>query len=64
MSEGAPEREGGDRVEEEARGSLARSKSTGDLCRFAVLHRAIPQRPSDELEGKQREKGAEELGYL
>jgi hypothetical protein len=54
----------GDRGEEEARGSLARSESTGDLCRFAVFRRAIPRRPGEELEGKQREKGAEALGYL
>jgi hypothetical protein len=33
MLEGAPERGGGDRGEEEARGSLARSNSTGDVCR-------------------------------
>jgi hypothetical protein len=50
MLEGAPEKGGGDRGEEEARGSLARSESTGDLCRFAVLRRAILQRPGDELE--------------
>jgi hypothetical protein len=49
---------------EGARGSSARSESTGDLCRLVVLRRAIPHRPSDELEGKQREKGAKELGYL
>jgi hypothetical protein len=41
MSEGAPERGGGDRGEEEARGSLARSDSTGVLCRFAVFRRGI-----------------------
>jgi hypothetical protein len=46
------------------RGSLARGNLAGDLCRFAVLRRAIPRRPGDELEGKQREKGAEALGYL
>jgi hypothetical protein len=64
MLEGAPERGGGDRGEEEARGSLAASEPAGEACRFAVLRRAIPQRPGDELEGKQREKGAKELGYL
>jgi hypothetical protein len=46
------------------RGSLARGNLAGDLCRFAVLRRAIPRWPGDELEGEQREKGAEALGYL
>jgi hypothetical protein len=61
---GAPERGGGDRGEEEVRGSLASSNSTGDACRIVVLRRAISRRPGDEIEGKQREKGAEALGYL
>jgi hypothetical protein len=39
---GAPERGGGDRGEEEARGSLARSESTGDFCRCSELRRKIP----------------------
>jgi hypothetical protein len=46
------------------RGSLARGNLAGYLCRFVVLRRAIPWRPGDELGGKQREKGAEALGYL
>jgi hypothetical protein len=41
MSEGAPERGGGDRGEEEARGSLVWSESTGGVCRDAVLRREI-----------------------
>jgi hypothetical protein len=41
MLEGAPERGGGDRGEEEARGSLAASESAGEACRCAKLRRRI-----------------------
>jgi hypothetical protein len=38
---GAPERGGGDRGEEEARGSLAASESAGEVCRCSELRRRI-----------------------
>jgi hypothetical protein len=41
MSEGAPERGGGDRGEEEARGSLARSESTDYADGLRRFRRAI-----------------------
>jgi hypothetical protein len=46
------------------RDSLAAANLAGDLCRFAVLRRAIPRRPGDELEEKQRGRRAEASGYL
>jgi hypothetical protein len=56
MSEGASERGGGDRGEEEARGSLARPESTGDLCRFAELRRAILAAWGHDLQRDERGK--------
>jgi hypothetical protein len=64
MSEGAPGREGGDRGEEEARGSLVRSDSTG-LCRRS------PQVSANDFvslaamqEGKKGGEGRGECGLL
>jgi hypothetical protein len=61
---GVPKDEEKIRWGEGARGSPWVPNLAGDIFRFAVLRQAIPRRPGDELERKQRERRAEALGYL
>jgi hypothetical protein len=67
LTRGSGQEDAPEQDREDRRGgccSPARGNLAGVLCRFAVLHRAIPQWPGDELEGMQREKRAEASGYL
>jgi hypothetical protein len=64
MSKGAPERGGGDREEEEARGPLARSESTGVFCRFAVLRRGISSSSVHVERKDERERREGRVGSL
>jgi hypothetical protein len=48
----------------ERRRSLTTPKSVGGVCREAEVWRAIPRWPCDDLEERQREKGADAGGYL
>jgi hypothetical protein len=61
---GAPERGGGDRGEEEARGSLARPESAGDVCREAELRRAISPAWRRNLEREKGGRGEEREAFL
>jgi hypothetical protein len=64
MSEGAPERGGGDRGEEEARGSLVATNSCGDARRCAELRRAIPLWLVGDSAEEQRDMEEDSEGVL
>jgi hypothetical protein len=63
-SEGAPEREGGDRGEEEARGSPSTSESFGQACRPADLRQRISLSSVCPERRDERERREGSAGFL